>query len=134
MTQSAGFFARAIQRMTAKTIEALLEDIRFLSEERYATVEAVRALVRQTIRPLSEEVKYGGILFASTLPFGGVFAYQGHVSVEFSHGAAIADTLGLLEGGGKLRRHLKLHSPDDVAARKLAEYLPLALAAAKDKA
>lgn len=120
--------------MPAKTIEALLEDIRFLSEERYTTVQAVRALVRQTIQPLAEEVKYGGILFASTVQFGGVFAYKEHVSVEFSHGAAIADAQGLLEGGGKLRRHLKLHCPDDVTTKNLSEYLPLALAAAQDAA
>lgn len=120
--------------MTANTIEALLEDIRFLSEERYATVQAVRALVRKTIQPLSEELKYGGILFSSTAQFGGVFAYQAHVSVEFSHGAAIADTRGLLEGKGKLRRHLKLGSPADVEAKSLSDYLPLALAAAKSAA
>lgn len=114
-----------------KSPDTLVADIRLISEERHDTVQAVRALVRRLVSPLTEEVKYGGILFASGVPFGGVFAYKEHVSVEFGCGADIDDTLGLLEGGGKHRRHLKLHSVADIEARQLAHYLPLALAAAR---
>ncbi|OQX06803.1 MAG: hypothetical protein BWK76_25710 [Desulfobulbaceae bacterium A2] len=117
--------------MATKSVEALLEDIRFLGEERYATVQAVRALVKKLFKPLTEEVKYGGILFSSGVQFSGVFAYKEHVSVEFGHGAHIEDTLGLLEGTGKFRRHIKLRSVADITERQLAKYLPLALQAAK---
>jgi hypothetical protein len=118
----------------AKTVEALLEDIRLLGEEQFQIVQAVRALLKKTINPLSEEVKYGGILFASGTHFGGIFAYKEHVSIEFGQGAAIADSAGLLEGGGKGRRHIKLKSVGDISAKKVAKYLPLALAAAKSAA
>jgi hypothetical protein len=118
----------------AKTVEALLEDIRLLGEEQFQIVEAVRALMKKTIRPLSEEVKYGGILFASGTHFGGVFAYKEHVSVEFGQGAAINDPEGHLEGNGKGRRHIKLKTVSDISAKKLVKYLPLALAAAKSAA
>jgi hypothetical protein len=114
-----------------KTVDALLQDIRLLGEDQFQVVQAVRALVARTLGPVVEEVKYGGILFTSGVPFGGVFAYKGHVSMEFSHGAAIQDTLGFLEGGGKGRRHVKLQRVGDVSAKKLATYLPLALAAAR---
>jgi hypothetical protein len=114
-----------------KTVEALLEDIRLLGEGRYQTVQALRALVGTLIKPLSEEVKYGGVLFSSGVHFAGVFAYKDHVSVEFGRGAAIADTLGQLEGGGKLRRHIKLREPADIEAKHVAVYIPLALQAAK---
>ena len=120
--------------MAIKSVEALLEDVRLLSEERYETVQVVRALAKKVIKPLSEEVKYGGILFSSGVAFGGVFAYKEHVSVEFSRGAVISDTLGQLEGSGKLRRHIKLASPNDVNAKQLVKYLPLALEAAKGAA
>ncbi len=116
--------------MTTKSVETLLADVRLLSEQRYETVQAVRALVSKVIKPLAEEVKYGGILFSSGVAFSGVFAYKEHVTVEFSYGAAIADPCGQLEGSGKLRRHIKLVSPDDVNAKQLAQYFPLALAAA----
>jgi hypothetical protein len=120
--------------MPTKSVEALLEDIRLTSEDLYETVQAVRRLVKKLAKPLSEEVKYGGILFSSDVQFGGVFAYKEHVTVEFGRGAAIADTLGQLEGTGKLRRHIKLSSPADIQTKHLAEYIPLALKAARSAA
>jgi hypothetical protein len=119
--------------MATKSVQSLLEDIRLISEERYQLVEAVRALVKKTVKPYSEEVKYGGILFAAGgVQFGGVFAYKEHCSVEFGNGAAIDDPFGRLEGGGKGRRHIKLHAIEDIKTKKLALYLPLALQAAKE--
>lgn len=115
----------------ARTVQSLLEDIRLLGEDQFQVVEAVRALVHETVEPLSEEVKYGGVLFGSGVPFCGVFAYRQHVSVEFGAGAKIADPHGLLEGAGKGRRHIKLRGVADIAAKRLADYLPLALAAAR---
>lgn len=115
----------------AKSIEALLADVRLLGEDQFQIVEAVRTLVKKSVQPISEEVKYGGILFASGAHFGGVFAYKEHVSVEFGHGAAIKDPDGFLEGGGKGRRHIKLKSLSDISTKKLATYIPLALEAAK---
>lgn len=117
--------------MNKKSPDVLLADIRLISEERHSTVQAVRALAQRLFSPLTEEVKYGGILFTSDVPFGGVFAYKEHVSVEFGCGADIDDTLGLLEGDGKHRRHLKLRSLADIDAKQVAHYLPLALAAAR---
>jgi hypothetical protein len=120
--------------MATKSIDALIADIRQLGEERYEIVQAVRALVSKKFKPFSEEVKYGGILFSSGVQFCGVFAYSGHVSVEFGHGAGITDRYAHLEGAGKYRRHLKLTTLSDIEAKQLAHYLPLALAAAKREA
>lgn len=117
--------------MASKSIPALLEDIRLLSENGHTLVQAVRTLTKQTLTSVEEEVKYGGILFsAAGVPFGGVFAYRQHVSVEFGHGAAITDPYGLLEGAGKGRRHLKLRTLDDLNNKHLSTYLKLALKAA----
>lgn len=117
--------------MATKSLEGLLADIRLLGATQYEVVEAVRALVKKGFKPVDEEVKYGGILFSSGVPFCGVFAYKEHVSVEFGKGASIRDVFGHLEGAGKGRRHLKLRSIDDIGGKKLAQYLPLALHAAK---
>ncbi|MDM3870997.1 DUF1801 domain-containing protein [Porticoccus sp. W117] len=120
--------------MTTKTIQALLDDIRLLGEEQHSLVTLFRELVKDSISPVSEEVKYGGIIFSSGEQFCGVFAYKKHVSVEFSQGAKITDTLGYLEGKGKGRRHIKLYSIEDIKIKHLAEYLPLSLVAAKTNA
>jgi hypothetical protein len=115
----------------AQSVESLLDDIQLLGAEQREIVDAVRALVKSTIEPITEQVKYGGIMFSSNIEFCGVFAYKAHVSVEFGFGAQIDDSLGFLEGKGKGRRHLKLRSVDDIALKNLAWYLPLALQAAQ---
>lgn len=116
--------------MTTKSVQSLLEDIRLISETNYAIVEAVRAMVKTTIKSTSEEVKYGGILISSGVQFCGVFVYKEHVSVEFGSGAKIKDDIGFLEGSGKGRRHLKFKSVAELNDKKLAEYLSLAHQAA----
>lgn len=120
--------------MTTKSVQELLDDVRLLGDKQFTLVESVRKLIKKTISPVTEEVKYGGILFASGVQFCGVFAYRQHVSVEFGSGARITDTLGHLEGGGKGRRHIKLNSTKDIKAKALAHYFPLALEAAKSNA
>lgn len=116
--------------MAAKSVDALLEDIRFVDEENFAIVQAVRALIRKKFGSLVEEVKYGGILYSSDVQCYGIFSYTAHVSVEFGNGANINDEYGFLEGKGKGRRHIKLRSLDDIKSKKLAHYLPLAMQAA----
>lgn len=115
----------------AKTVDELLQEMRLLGDEQFQIVQAVRALVRKAITPVSEEVKYGGILFTSGVPFGGVFAYREHVSVEFGSGAKIADPDKVLEGQGKGRRHIKLRAVSDISSTKLENFLLLALEAAR---
>jgi hypothetical protein len=41
-------------------------------------------------------------------PFAYVGAFRSHVNVGFFHGASLPDPKGLLEGGGKYMRHVKL--------------------------
>jgi hypothetical protein len=113
--------------MATKSVQSLVEDIRLVSESNHEMVEAVRQLVKKSFKGATEEVKYGGILFSSGVQFCGVFAYKEHVTVEFGSGASIKDELGHLEGSGKGRRHIKLHTVADIKSKKLAQYLPLAL-------
>jgi hypothetical protein len=54
---------------------------------------------------------------------GGVFAYKGHVSVAFSHGAGFQDPGGCLKGKGKARRHVKLRALGDREAKDVAGFL-----------
>ena len=119
--------------MTTERVEKLLEDIRHLSEERYAVVQQLRSLVLSAGPGVSEEVKYGGILFSAASPFCGVFSYAQHVSLELSVGARLPDPYGVLEGGGKHRRHIKLRTAADIAAKHVHEYVGAAYAAASQQ-
>lgn len=113
-----------------KSVQNLVEDIRLLGEMQFDLVQAVRSLIESQFPDAQEVVKYGGILFSSDVQFCGVFAYKEHVSVEFGAGAKIQDSIGLLEGAGKGRRHLKLRAVADIDAKQLSAYLTLAHAAA----
>ncbi len=62
--------------MATKDVQTLVDDIYHLGHEQHSMVEGVRKLVKAVVSPLSEEVKYGGILFTSDVQFCGVFAYR----------------------------------------------------------
>lgn len=67
---------------------------------------------------------YGGLVFEleqanHKTQIGGVFISKKHVSFEFSKGYLFNDPDGILEGGGKYRRHLKLRSFNDIDDKNL---------------
>ena len=113
--------------MPADRITKLLEDIRLLDSGHFALVQAMREMILGMDSLISEEVKYGGLLYSAEAPFCGIFAYTQHVSLEFSAGASLADEFKVLEGAGKFRRHIKLSSVQDISGKHVREYLILAL-------
>ncbi|MBJ2153536.1 MULTISPECIES: DUF1801 domain-containing protein [Paracoccaceae] len=104
-------------------ITQYLEDLRLTAGELYPIVRTLRQLALAAGPSVSEEFKYGGILFAAPRPFCGIFAYRSHVTVEFSAGHALADPLTVLEGKGKLRRHIRLESEAEIAAKQVGSYI-----------
>ena len=58
--------------------------------------------------------------------FAYVHAFKAHVNVGFFRGAELADPDGLLEGTGKLMRHVKLGPERDVDARALTKLIETA--------
>jgi hypothetical protein len=117
--------------MNPEPVDDFLNELRRVDEERYALVERVRKLIHTAGPRLREEVKYGGLLFSAGSPVCGLFSYDKHLSLEFSQGAALADRHQVLEGEGKLRRHIKLHKIGDLFKKNVREYLELAFAAAE---
>lgn len=110
--------------MTA--VENFMEDLRLHRGALFPIVARLRAMALACGPAITEEIKYGGILFASGIGFCGVFAYQNHVTLEFSEGSTLADPFGVLAGKGKLRRHIKLETEHDIEAKHLDAYLQAA--------
>lgn len=104
-----------------------LEDLRLVSEGHHDLVLRVRKLILAAADDVSEEVKYGGILFSAGSPFCGLYSYTHHVSLEFGHGAELPDPHHVLEGSGKNRRHIKLSDQPDIFKKNVKEYVMLAL-------
>lgn len=59
---------------------------------------------------------------------GGFYAYAEYVSLEFASGAQFDDPSGVLEGTGRLRRHVKLRSADDIGTKACKRFLDQAVA------
>lgn len=108
---------------SAERVARWLDDLRMVSAERHALVVALRESALAAGPGVTEEVKYGGLLFSAKQPFCGVFAYTAHVSLEFGQGAAMSDPAGVLEGAGKGRRHIKFRTLQDLRRGDLAAYL-----------
>lgn len=109
--------------MRDKKIQELLNDLHLANHDIHVLVTAIRTLVHEVAAGADEEVKYGGLLFSVATPFCGIFAYAAHVSLEFSRGCDLDDAHGVLEGKGKLRRHIKLLSVDDIGHKHVRGYV-----------
>jgi hypothetical protein len=77
---------------------------------------------------------YGGLVFERQLGVPktcvcGIYGYSEHLSLEFTQGAALDDPMGVLEGAGKHRRHIKLRSMGDILAKDAEGYVARAFAA-----
>lgn len=111
-------------------IQALLREIELHRGDQFVIVTRLREIALASGPAVTEEVKYGGILFSSKDSFCGVFSYAQHVTLEFSRGAALPDPHAVLEGSGKLRRHIKLLGPADIDEKQVALYIKMAREAA----
>jgi hypothetical protein len=109
--------------MSDEKIEQLLRDICLNNPELHTIVQSIRALIYSLIPHANERVMYGGLIFADTAPFCGVFAYTHHISLEFSRGCDLQDPHQVLEGKGKIRRHIKIQEAADLETKHLSAYL-----------
>lgn len=54
---------------------------------------------------------------------GGIYTYTAHVSLELARGASFDDPDGLLEGGGRFRRHIKLRAVHEITSKNCERFL-----------
>lgn len=109
-------------------VSGFMEDIQSISPEQYQIAVQVRELYYKFDPGLVEEIKYGGLVFLRGKDLlGGIFFYKEHISIEFSYGVNLSDPASVLEGKGKLRRHIKLRSLNDVVTKRVNNYIKEAL-------
>ena len=116
---------RIIMNMKANPkINNFIQDILFMDEDKGETVISLRKSVLEITPSAKEEIKYGGLVFASDKRlFCGIFVRKNHISVEFDRGAEMQDPNNFLEGSGKNRRHLKIFQQEDIKNKKVEYYI-----------
>lgn len=115
----------------APKVQSFLQENSEHRPDQYAVLVAVRAAILVFDPAIEEQFKYGGILFGAPKQSCGLFSYANHVSLEFSEGAALPDEGKLLEGSGKLRRHIKLMTTEDIEPKRAVYFIELALNASR---
>ncbi|MBC8524377.1 MAG: DUF1801 domain-containing protein [Chlorobium phaeobacteroides] len=112
--------------MSDEKVERLLRELETTNPAGYKLVQAARSAICSVVPNASERVMYGGFMFSDDAQFCGVFAYKEHVSVEFGRGCDLDDPHCVLEGSGKMRRHIKLFSQNDITSKYLELYVDAA--------
>ncbi|TWU35621.1 hypothetical protein Q31b_50560 [Novipirellula aureliae] len=100
--------------------------------EKQNLIGLLDSLVKASLPKATKVAKYGGTLYTLKPDeregqFCGVFPYKAHVQLSFAQGALLDDPDGLLEGGGKFRRHLTYKSLDDVDAKVVKRFCKAAI-------
>lgn len=95
--------------------------------EKKQLIETIDSFVMKAVPKSTKVPKYGGTLYTlkpdeKEGQFCGVFPYKTHVQLSFSKGASLDDPDGLLEGGGKFRRHLNFNRIDDVDGKVIRRF------------
>ena len=92
-------------------------------------VEVLRDIVREAAPGSSELITYGspGWKGTSNKLLAIVSPSKKHIVFSFSRGAAFDDVHGLLEGSGKVTRHVKITDAADIRREALRDYVAQAV-------
>lgn len=93
------------------------------SEEQIVILEALRKLIHESVENVSEEIKWGFPVFASTKDFAYLRYSKKHITLGFYSIDKIQDPDSLLEGEGNTLKHIKIKSKDEIKSKILVEWL-----------
>lgn len=86
-------------------------------------MNAVRSLLHQSVKNVTEEFKWNRPVFRLKRDFAYLQANRNHVNLGFYKDLErLNDPKGLLEGTGKMMRHIKLKTVDDIDSGLLKEW------------
>ena len=100
-------------------VQKFLDEIMMFDPEKFKIMQNLRKIVFSNYPMTNERIMYGGIMFSIEEDYGGLFIRKNHISFEFISGAFMNDPDKILEGTGKLRRHLKIKSFADIEDKKV---------------
>lgn len=90
-----------------------------LSGEIQVLAARIRSLIFDTVPDVEEALKWGMPVYSLEKSFCYVKAATKHVNLGFDRGAVLVDPAGLLEGTGKMMRHVKLKPGQDIPEQEL---------------
>jgi hypothetical protein len=83
-------------------------------------------VIRAQLKGATESIKWGWPFWTGRKHICAIMALSDYVNIEFFRGMELPDPDGLLEGTGKLLRHVKIRKPADARRKVLAALLKAA--------
>lgn len=93
------------------------------SEEQIVILEELRKLIHESVENVSEEIKWGFPVFASTKDFAYLRYSKKHITLGFYNIDKIQDPDSLLEGEGNTLKHIKIKSMAEIRKEVLSLWL-----------
>lgn len=86
----------------------------------------IRSLIHQNVQNITEEFKWSRPVFRLKKDFAYLQANKNHVNLGFyGNFEKLSDPDGLLEGTGKIMRHIKLKKISDINSELLSEWFAI---------
>ena len=105
-------------------VNAVCPDVRVLALQTRALIKEIMPEVVEVPWPRQQVIGYGVGPKKMSEHFCYISVHKDHVNLGFNYGSELPDPHGLLEGSGKLLRHIRIASQDDLArptVRRLIE-------------
>lgn len=98
-----------------------------ISPEHQEIAATIRALMREYAPDAIEVISYGIPAWRGNLILAVMNPSKTRITFSFSRGAEFTDKYGLLEGVGKVSKHVKIKTMKDVNRAALADYIKQAV-------
>lgn len=97
-------------------------------KEKQKIIAELQGLIIKIAPKSVSKVMYGGMVYARSVSqskslFCGIFVRKDYVTLELDGGPNLIDPKGILEGEGKTRRHIKLHSLSEVKEKEVKVFI-----------
>ena len=95
-----------------------------LDDEKLKIVRQIEKLTTEVCSTCEKDIKWNALcFFKEDRPFVGILPYSKYTQVIFDRGAELQDPEGLLEGKGKLMKHIKIYEIEDIKNKKISSYI-----------
>lgn len=92
-------------------------------EEQIVILDTLRKLIHETVGGVSEEIKWGFPVFATTKDFAYLRSAKKHITMGFYNIDKIQDPRNLLEGEGSTLKHIKIKSLGEINRSVISKWL-----------
>ncbi|MCB0731431.1 MAG: DUF1801 domain-containing protein [Ignavibacteriae bacterium] len=105
--------------------KAVSDYINFAPSDQFEILETLRKLIHTNVKNVSEAIKWNMPVFSNPKNFCYLQSTKNHVTLGFYNPERINDSANLLEGTGKVMKHVKIKSKDEINTELFSKWLKI---------